>query len=99
MKTNKKAAPYEEAAKSQKHAESSANSAAAQRERILVALRRSPLTTLEARRLLDVLHPAARVQELRDRGYQIMTAWKQDYTAEGRQHRVAQYVLQSEVRA
>ncbi len=72
---------------------STGNSAEAQRQRILARLRISPLTTLEARRDLDVLHPAARVMELRDAGYDIDTVWTHDLNGEGRPHRVAQYIL------
>jgi hypothetical protein len=74
------------------------NTASAQRARLLDALRRESLTTLEARRKLDVLHPAARVMELRRAGHNIATAWTTDLTAEGNPHRVARYILrQSEV--
>lgn len=45
------------------------SNAAVQRARLLDALKRRALTTLQARRELDVLHPAARVMELRDDGY------------------------------
>lgn len=69
------------------------NSASSQRARLLAALRNGPLTTLEARRLLDVLHPAARVMELRQLGHNIVTAWDTDITSEGNPHRVARYLL------
>ncbi|WP_416047932.1 helix-turn-helix domain-containing protein [Cupriavidus basilensis] len=73
------------------------NSATAQRTRILAALRaHGSLTTLEARRRLDCLHPAARVMELRNLGYLISTIWQWDHTAEGCPHRVARYCLLSE---
>lgn len=68
-------------------------SAAAQRARILDSLSRGSLTTLEARRLLDVLHPAARVMELRRLGHNIATVWTTDITSEGNEHRVARYIL------
>ena len=68
-------------------------SAAAQRARLLEALRTTSLTTLEARRLLDVLHPAARIMELRRQGYDIQTVRVPDLTAEGRAHNVARYIL------
>ncbi|CAJ0699242.1 helix-turn-helix domain-containing protein [Ralstonia wenshanensis] len=97
MNTNKKAAPKVEAAKSQKRTESSPNSAAAQRERILTALRNGPLTTLQARSELDTLHPAARIQELRGEGHLITTVWAWDFSAAGFPHRVARYVLMPEV--
>lgn len=99
MDTNKKAAPNAEAAKSQKQAQSSPNCAAAQRDRILCALSKGPLTTLQARRELDTLHPAARIQELREQGHLITTVWVWDFSASGVAHRVARYVLTPEVRA
>jgi len=68
-------------------------SAASQRLRMLARLRQGPLTTLEARRELDVLHPAQRVLELRERGHRIITHWTVAETAPGRPHRVGQYVL------
>ena len=76
------------------------NTTAAQRARVLRHLRAyRALTTLEARRLLDVMHPAARVMELRKQGFQILTNWKYDLTSEGGKHRVAEYVLMAEQEA
>jgi hypothetical protein len=72
--------------------------AAAQRSRLLDGLRLRPLTTLQARRELDVLHPAARVMELRRDGYPIDTTWAYDVTSEGYRHRVARYSLTGERR-
>jgi hypothetical protein len=70
------------------------NSAESQRARVLAWLQTSrPLTTLEARRELDVLHPAARVMELRQAGHNIITHWQTDANGSGRPHRVASYVL------
>ncbi|WP_417500576.1 helix-turn-helix domain-containing protein [Marinobacter sp.] len=72
-------------------------SAAAQRTRILEYLKNHrALTTLQARHLLNVMHPAARVMELRDRGYKIITNWRKDADSAGRLHRVAEYVLMPE---
>ena len=68
----------------------------AQRARLLDALRCSPITTIEARRALDILMPAARIKELRNRGYQIVTLWTNQATDAGRLHRIAQYVLMGE---
>jgi len=68
------------------------NSQSAQRFRLLAALRKGPVSTLDARKFCDILHPAARVQELRDRGHCIDTVWVEDITSEGRPHRVAQYL-------
>ncbi|MEI6270530.1 MAG: helix-turn-helix domain-containing protein [Methylococcaceae bacterium] len=52
------------------------------------------MTTLQARQELDVMHPAARVQELREKGHNIMT---HRTIAEG--HRIASYVLLAKVGA
>ena len=71
-------------------------SAAMQRARLLAALKQRKLTTLQARRELDVLHPAARVMELRRDGYPIESAWTHDVTSEGHLHRVARYELTGE---
>lgn len=49
--------------------------AASQRQRLLAWLQASPLTTLQARQQLDIMHPAARVQELRERGHNIVLNW------------------------
>lgn len=73
--------------------DSAGNSAAAQRARILAALRVAPLSTLDARSSLDVLHPAARVMELRSEGHSIVTHWTTADNGEGRPHRVAKYEL------
>lgn len=53
---------------------------------------RSSLTTEEARRELDVMHPAGRIRELRADGWQIVTFWERFPTAGGRLHRMARYV-------
>ena len=69
-------------------------STAAQRARVLHHLQNHrALTTLQARHLLNVMHPAARVMELRKSGYKIITRWRWDADSEGRRHRVAEYVL------
>lgn len=71
------------------------NHAQAQRARILEHLLKAPLTTQEARTLLDVMHPAARVQELREQGYNIFTHLRTIHTEKGRHNKVAEYVLLS----
>ncbi|MBK9161253.1 MAG: helix-turn-helix domain-containing protein [Nitrosomonadales bacterium] len=53
------------------------------------------IDTLTARSELDILCPAARVLELRRRGYPIDTVWIERPTDCGKLHRVALYVLQS----
>lgn len=75
------------------------NDAAAQRSRVLDFLRRyGSLSTLDARHLIDVMHPAARVMELRRFGHEIATVWSHETTPEGGEHRVARYHLMGEVR-
>ena len=69
------------------------NSAAAQRNRLLDALRVAPVTAIEARSNLDILMPAARVFELRDQGFDIATVWVLQETDQGKPHRVAKYIL------
>ena len=70
------------------------NSTAAQRLRVHSHLKKfKKLTTLQARSELDVMHPAARVQELRGSGLNIETHWREDTTSEGNPHRVAEYIL------
>ena len=51
------------------------------------------MTTVEARRELDILMPAARVFELRAMGHDIATVWTLGVTEYGRKHRIAQYVF------
>jgi hypothetical protein len=69
------------------------NNAKAQCQKLLQALRQKPLSTLEARRELDILHPAARVQELKAAGHNIKTHWSEEPSECGELHRVARYVL------
>jgi hypothetical protein len=72
----------------------SGNSIEAQRARLLEALECGPLTTIEIRRDLDIMMPAARVWDLRHRsGKNISMAWTDRPTDGGRMHRVALYSL------
>lgn len=87
----KKKAPQNRRAKAFK--QTHGISAEAQRQRLLKALREGPVTTLQARSQLDILHPAGRVQELRKQGIEIATHWLTAITSGDRKHRVAQYVL------
>ncbi len=66
--------------------------AASQRQRILAWLFTTSLTTLQARKELDVMHPAMRIKELRDQGHNIVTHWETVDTGKAK-HRVASYVL------
>lgn len=74
------------------------NSAHAQRQRLLQALRCGPVTTLQARAELDILNPACRVLELRRQGHEIATVRVHEATDAGRLHNVAQYLLLQKVR-
>ncbi len=69
------------------------NTTAAQRARVLDRLQCQPLTTLQARAELDVMHPAARVMELRGLGLNIITQRIQEHSDAGELHCVARYVL------
>lgn len=71
------------------------NSSANQRERIFDALRAiGSITTLEARKNLDILSPAPRIMELRKQGKAIATKWVKQATDCGKVHRVGLYVLE-----
>lgn len=67
-------------------------------KRILDALRLGPLSTFEARRYLDVPHPAGRVQELRNAGHEIDTVRLSECSEVGRPHNIALYVLRKEAK-
>ena len=69
------------------------NDSAAQRRRLLARLQQGALTTIQARRDLDIMMPAARVFELRRAGHEIVTLWTEESTDCGKVHRVALYVL------
>lgn len=70
------------------------NTAHSQRLRLLAVFEtQASITTIEARRDLDILMPAPRVFELRSMGYDIVTIWTQAATECGRKHRVARYIL------
>lgn len=72
------------------------NSRAAQRKRLLLALRAAPVSTITARKELDIMHPAGRIKELREQGFDIQTLWQWQPTDSGKQHRVGLYCLISE---
>ncbi len=77
--------------------QSKSNSTAAQCNRLEEALRKyHSVSTIYARGELDILMPAARIFELRHkRGLNILTNWKTEPTACGKDHRVAEYILLS----
>ena len=64
--------------------------------RALQLLRSGPKSTLQLRRDADILSPAARVLELKRRGFDILTQWVHQPTDCGKLHRVALYVLMRE---
>ncbi|MGF6879040.1 helix-turn-helix domain-containing protein [Paraburkholderia sp. MM5477-R1] len=69
------------------------NSAEGQRARLLEALKRRALTTIEIRHDLDIMMPAARIFELRHGGgHNIDKVWVSRPTAAGNFHRVALYL-------
>ncbi len=72
------------------------NSSRAQRVRMLDALQGGPVNTFNARKRLDIPHPAARVMELRKTGHPIVTHWCDAPSESGVKHHVAEYVLLSE---
>ncbi|KKB62460.1 hypothetical protein WM40_17285 [Robbsia andropogonis] len=71
------------------------NESVAQRARLVTALQKlGPITTLEARRHLDVLMPAARIHELRHgQGMNILTHRLLRETEAGNLHSVGVYAL------
>lgn len=69
------------------------NSASAQCARILEALHLAALTTVDCRRWLDCPHPAQRILELRNLGFNIDTVWTTAPTESGNRHRFALYTL------
>lgn len=64
------------------------NSVTAQRQRLYEYLQRCSVqgaTTIQFREQLDVMHPAAKVMELRHKyGYNIATIWSYDENAQGK---------------
>jgi len=91
--TNNKGAPSH--GTPSKTPRSNSNSAHAQRQRLLVRLRIAPVDTITARGDLDVMHPSARIMELKRQGYLIDTVRIERPTDCGKLHRVALYVLLS----
>ena len=64
-----------------------------QRNRLLKWLRVKPITTIVARRQLDILAPASRINELRKAGHPIDTIFTVEQTEHGVKHRIALYTL------
>ncbi|WP_338053182.1 helix-turn-helix domain-containing protein [Pseudomonas weihenstephanensis] len=73
------------------------HSTAAQAKRLVQALRAGPVSSIDAARSLDIVHPPSSVRWLRNNGYSIKTEWTYKTTEPGRRpHRVGLYVLASE---
>lgn len=65
-----------------------------QRKAIIEYLRKEGhLTTIYAREVLGIMHPAARVLELRKDDFPIVTHWTTSQDMAGTKHREAKYVL------
>jgi hypothetical protein len=74
------------------------NGSDTQRLRLRAAFERFPsISTIEARTCLDILHPAGRIQELREEGQQIVTHWVTVDTGARIKHRIANYLFVREV--
>ena len=70
------------------------NSAHNQRLKILDwLLEKGSITSAEAREKLDIYYPPARIFELRQAGYLIVTIWDNWTSEYGIKHRIARYVL------
>ncbi|GLF59071.1 hypothetical protein VNPA141826_32310 [Pseudomonas aeruginosa] len=70
------------------------HSSTEQDRKMMEALRKGPITTLEAANDLDIVHPPNTIRRLRNKGHEIITHWTYQATDPGRPpHRVAKYVL------
>ena len=70
------------------------NSSASQQARIAEYLIENiRATTIELREILDVIHPAGRIKDLRGKGWDIVTIMENHPTACGKMHRVGVYIL------
>ena len=69
-------------------------SAKAQCAKILKYLKEEGgLSTLDAREKLGIMSPAARIFELKEGGYPIVTVWMIEHDVTGTPHRIAKYIL------
>lgn len=73
----------------------SAEVKARQRGALFAALLDHPVSTIFAREVLGMAHPAGRVLELRKAGHAITTQSRTIHDAQGRPHRSAVYVLEA----
>jgi hypothetical protein len=72
------------------------NSALTQRQRLLAALRKGRINTRDARNILDIYHPSARIGEMKKQGHDIVTHWEYVMSDCGQEHRIASYALLKE---
>jgi len=73
------------------------HSTVAQAKKLLQALRAGPVSSIDAARSLDIVHPPSSIRWLRNHGYSIKTEWAYKSTGPGRRrHRVGLYVLAGE---
>ncbi len=74
------------------------NDVSIQHTRLYLALKFAPVTTVEARKYLDVIAPAPRIKEMRESGINIKTLLVNVETDAGIiHHRVGMYVLKNSV--
>jgi len=79
---------------SPKHSGVNNTSKHAQLARLVARLQEGPISTIEARRDLNIMAPAARIRELREEGVLVLTHLRDLYDDQGRYHsRVAVYYL------
>lgn len=96
MTDDKQKARHHQAAGIDKQDKLHFNNTKAQRKRLLHALelnKSKGLTTQLAREALDIMHPAGRIRELRQKGYVIHMDYVDCPTNSGRKHRMGRYVL------
>ncbi len=87
--TANRASSKTENEKKQKHFSPDAN---LQQARLLEYLQKyQSINTTDARLLLDILHPAGRIKELKNKGYNIQMHWETIDTGLGA-HRIGRYV-------
>ncbi|WP_252090330.1 helix-turn-helix domain-containing protein [Pseudomonas sp. MWU13-3659] len=70
----------------------------AQALRMIAALRKGPVSSIEAAKALDIVHPPSTIRHLRRQGWGILTRWCYQAAAPGRRpHRVGLYILDKEI--
>lgn len=67
-----------------------------QRKAIVEALKMGSQSTIQLREQLGICSPAPRVQELRKRGYEITTTFREELDTAGVKHRIGVYTLIAE---